>query len=120
RGTRRHQARMNLDVDAFQPIDERGIETSQALAVVKIGEAEVMPELGAQRRRGHWRNIRMGRGVIRLCANRLNKEGHERKAACRATLLPDDGAHGFTHGPAPMQTVPVSVRTWLIVLAAMI
>src|SRR5207253_7549596 len=27
---------------------------------------------------------------------------------------------GFTHGPAPMQLVPVAVRNWLIVVAAMI
>jgi cytochrome c oxidase assembly protein subunit 15 len=34
--------------------------------------------------------------------------------------MPDDGAGGFTHGPAPMQTAPASVRNWLLVVAAMI
>jgi cytochrome c oxidase assembly protein subunit 15 len=34
--------------------------------------------------------------------------------------MPDDEAHGFTHGPAPMQTAPASVRNWLLVVAAMI
>ncbi|MBI3197166.1 MAG: COX15/CtaA family protein [Rhodospirillales bacterium] len=34
--------------------------------------------------------------------------------------MPDDGASGFAHGPASMQTAPVSVRNWLIVVAAMI
>jgi cytochrome c oxidase assembly protein subunit 15 len=34
--------------------------------------------------------------------------------------MPDDGAFGFTHGPAPMQPVPASVRNWLMVVAAMI
>src|SRR5437868_8510154 len=34
--------------------------------------------------------------------------------------MPDDGAYGFTHGPAPMQPVPAAVRNWLIVVAAMI
>ena len=37
-----------------------------------------------------------------------------------ATLMPDDGARGLTHGPAAMQPVPPSVRNWLIVVAAMI
>jgi heme a synthase len=34
--------------------------------------------------------------------------------------MPDDEAGGFTHGPAPMQTAPASVRNWLLVVAAMI
>ncbi|MDP1962400.1 MAG: COX15/CtaA family protein, partial [Reyranella sp.] len=34
--------------------------------------------------------------------------------------MPDDGASGFAHGPAAMQTAPASVRNWLIVVAAMI
>src|SRR5260370_11034190 len=34
--------------------------------------------------------------------------------------MPDDGACGFTHGPAPMQPVPASLRNWLLVVAAMI
>ena len=37
-----------------------------------------------------------------------------------ATFMPDDEAGGFTHGPAPMQTAPASVRNWLLVVAAMI
>jgi cytochrome c oxidase assembly protein subunit 15 len=62
----------------------------------------------------------MGRGVIRSYANRLNKARGKRKAPARATLLPDDGVHGLTHGPAAMQTIPAAVRNWLIVVAAMI
>src|SRR5580693_1472939 len=34
--------------------------------------------------------------------------------------MPNDGAGGFTHVPAPMHTVPGSVRNWLIVVASMI
>jgi len=34
--------------------------------------------------------------------------------------MPDDGAIGFTHGPAPMQSASAAVRNWLIVVAAMI
>ena len=34
--------------------------------------------------------------------------------------MPDDGAGGLKHGPAPMQTAPASVRNWLLVVAAMI
>jgi cytochrome c oxidase assembly protein subunit 15 len=37
-----------------------------------------------------------------------------------ATFMPDDGASGFAHGPASMQSASVSVRNWLIVIAAMI
>ena len=63
----------------------------------------------------------MGRGVIRSYANRLNNTDRERKApAPFATFMPDDGQGRFTHGPAPMQTAPASVRNWLLVVAAMI
>ena len=63
----------------------------------------------------------MERGVICSYANRLTGVAPERKTHARfATLMPDDEALGLTHGPAPMQPVPASVRNWLIVIAAMI
>ena len=63
----------------------------------------------------------VGGGVFRSWANRLDKAGAERKASAKfATLTPDDESGRFTHGPAGMQPVPVSVRNWLIVVAAMI
>ena len=34
--------------------------------------------------------------------------------------MPDDEAFRFAHGPAAMKTVPPIVRSWLIVVAAMI
>ncbi len=117
RGACGHQARMDIDVGRLQPACESRIETGKAVAVIEVVEAEAM----AQRRRDHCRNIRVGRGVIRSCANRLNNTDRERKApAPFATFMPDDGAGGFKHGPAPMQTAPASVRNWLLVVAAMI
>jgi heme a synthase len=74
-----------------------------------------------QRGRGHFRDIRVGGGVIRSCANRLDKAGPERKASAQfATLTPDDAPGRLAHGPAAMQPAPASVRNWLIVVAAMI
>jgi cytochrome c oxidase assembly protein subunit 15 len=70
----------------------------------------------------------MARGVIRSYANRLNKPVGLRKATDFARgmsagvrdINADDGAFGFTHGPAPMQPASASVRNWLIVVAGMI
>ena len=58
--------------------------------------------------------------MIRSCANRLDKPAGQRKAARVRDINADDGAVGFTHGPARMQPASVSVRNWLVVVAAMI
>ena len=73
-----------------------------------------------ERRRVHCRNIQFARGVIRSYANRLDKPAGQRKAARVRDINADDGAVGFTHGPARMQPASVSVRNWLAVVAAMI
>ena len=117
RGARGQQPGMGVDMALLQPADKGGIEADEALAVVEVREAETV----AQRRRRHVRNIRVGRGVIRSYANRLDNAGPERKTSAEfATLMPDDATGRFTHGPADMQPVPASVRNWLIVVAAMI
>ena len=51
RRARGHQARMHLDVGVLQPRHERRVEAREALAVVKVMEAEPV----AQRRRVHCR-----------------------------------------------------------------
>src|ERR1700716_1821571 len=108
---------MHINIGRLQPACESRIEAGKTVAVVEVGEAEAM----AQRRRSHCRNIRVGRGVIRSCANRLNNTDRERKAPAHfATFMPDDEAGGLKHGPAPMQTAPASVRNWLLVVSAMI
>jgi heme a synthase len=59
----------------------------------------------------------MARGVNCSYANRLTKSADRRNQF--ATFMPDDEAVGFTHVPAPMQSVPAAVRNWLMVVAAM-
>ena len=111
---------MRLDIRLLQPGHEGGIETGQAIAVMEIVEAQPMSEREGERRRVHRRNIQFARGVIRSCANRLDKPAGQRKAARVRDINADDGAVGFTHGPARMQPASVSVRNWLAVVAAMI
>ncbi len=103
---------MALDVAVFQPLHESCIEADQALSVVKVGEAD---DRGLSEGDAHVRNIRVGRGVIRSCANRLDNAGPERSRHQRfATLMLMTRRAAFTHGPAAMQPIPGSVRNWLI------
>ena len=77
RSARGQQPGMRVDMALLQPADKGGIEADEALAVVEVGEAETV----AQRRRRHVRNIRVGRGVNRSCANRLDNAGPKRKTS---------------------------------------
>ncbi len=60
RDARRHQSRMRIDVRILQPADECGIEAAEALAVVKIVEAQPVGERGG----GHFTISREAEGSI--------------------------------------------------------
>src|ERR1700757_4943897 len=99
---------MRLDVRVLQPRHERRIEAREALAVVKVMEAESV----APRRRVHCRDIRIAGGAIRSDANRLTKPAGPRKKAIRARGMASrirdikdaDGKVGFAHGLPPHAT----------------